>query len=107
MMSPSKITPEHLARRAIVYVRQSSPTQVLHNLESQRRQYQLAQQARQLGFTTVDTIDEDLGCSAAGQKQRPGFDRLGAEVCSGEVGAGLCLEESQLARNGKDWDNRI
>jgi DNA invertase Pin-like site-specific DNA recombinase len=107
MMSPIKITPEHLARRAIVYVRQSSPTQVLHNLESQRRQYELAHQARQLGFTAVDTIDEDLGCSAAGQKPRPGFDRLVAEVCSGEVGAVLCLEASRLARNGRDWHHLI
>jgi DNA invertase Pin-like site-specific DNA recombinase len=107
MMSPIKITPEHLARRAIVYVRQSSPTQVLHNLESQRRQYELAQQARQLGFTEVDTIDEDLGCSAAGQQQRPGFDRLVAEVCGGEVGAVFCLEASRLARNGRDWHHLI
>lgn len=76
MMSPIKITSEHLARRAIVYVRQSSPTQVLHNLESQHRQYGLADQARQLGFAAVETIDEDQGRSAAGQ-QRPGFDRLG------------------------------
>ncbi len=107
MMSPIKITPEHLARRAIVYVRQSSPTQVLHNLESQRRQYELAQQARELGFTAVDTIDEDLGCSAGWQKQRPGFDRLVAEVCSGEVGAVFCLEASRLARNGRDWCHLI
>lgn len=107
MMSDSKITPEHLARRAIVYVRQSSSTQVLHNLESQRRQYGLAGQARHLGFTVVETIDEDLGYSAAGQTQRPGFDRLVAEVCSGEVGAVLCLEGSRLARNGRDWHHLV
>src|SRR5205823_3161105 len=64
-------------------------------------------QARQLGFTTVETIDEDLGCSAAGQKQRRGFERLVAEVCSGEVGAVLCLEASRLARNGRDWHHLI
>src|SRR6266480_4392969 len=107
MMSSAKITPEHLARRAIVYVRQSSPAQVRHNLESQRRQYELVYPARQLGFTVVDTIDADLGCSAAGQKQRPGFDRLVAEVCSGEVGAVFCLEASRLARNGRDWHHLI
>src|SRR5215831_17906505 len=106
-MNATKITPEHLARRAIVYVRQSSSTQVLHNLESQRRQYQLVEQARQLGFTAVETIDEDLGCSAAGQTRRPGFDRLVAEVCSGEVGAVFCLEASRLARNGRDWHHLI
>ena len=107
MMSSAKITPEHLARRAIVYVRQSSPAQVRHNLESQRRQYELVHPARQLGFSVVETIDEDLGCSAAGQQQRPGFDRLVAEVCSGEVGAVFCLEASRLARNGRDWHHLI
>lgn len=107
MMSSSKISPEHLARRAIVYVRQSSPTQVWHNLESQRRQYDMVEQARQLGFAAVETIDEDLGCSAAGQKQRFGFDRLVAEVYSGAVGAVLCLEASRLARNGRDWHQLI
>ena len=107
MLSPIKITSEHLARRAIIYIRQSSSTQVLHNLESQRRQYDLVDQARRLGFTAVETIDEDLGYSAAGQTQRPGFDRLVAEVCSGEVGAVLCLEGSRLARNGRDWHHLV
>lgn len=103
----TKITPEHLQRRAIVYVRQSHPSQVLHNLESQRRQYGLVEQAHQLGFTQVETIDEDLGRSAAGQTQRPGFEHLVAEVCSGQVGAVFCLEASRLARNGRDWHHLI
>ncbi len=107
MLTPAKIMPEHLQRRAIVYVRQSHPTQVLHNLESQRRQYALADQARQLGFTQVETIDEDLGRSAAGQTQRPGFEHLVAEVCAGQVGAVFCLEASRLARNGRDWHHLI
>ena len=107
MLTPAKVMPEHLQRQAIVYVRQSHPTQVLHNLESQRRQYALADQARQLGFTQVETIDEDLGRSAAGQTQRPGFEHLVAEVCAGQVGAVFCLEASRLARNGRDWHHLI
>jgi DNA invertase Pin-like site-specific DNA recombinase len=103
----TKITPDHVQRRAIVYVRQSHPSQVQHNLESQRRQYGLVDQARQLGFTQVETIDEDLGRSAAGQTQRPGFEHLVAEVCSGQVGAVFCLEASRLARNGRDWHHLI
>jgi hypothetical protein len=59
-MNP-KISPDHLKRRAIVYIRQSSPGQVIHNQESQRRQYGLADHARQLGFQQVEVIDEDLG----------------------------------------------
>jgi len=61
----SKITVEHLQRIACVYVRQSTPDQLVHNLESQRRQYGLADRARQLGWTTVEIIDDDLGRSAA------------------------------------------
>jgi len=83
----AKITSDHLKRTAIVYIRQSSPIQVVNNLESQRRQYALADQARQLGFQNVDVIDEDLGRSGSGQVERPGFARLVAEVCTGAVGA--------------------
>ena len=105
-MSP-KITPDHQKRRAIVYIRQSSPGQVVHNQESQRRQYGLADHARQLGFQQVDVIDEDLGRSGSGQVERPGFQRLVAEVCTGQVGAILCIEASRLARNGRDWHHLI
>lgn len=103
----SKITADHLKRRAIVYIRQSSPVQVANNLESQRRQYGLADQARQLGFQQVDIIDEDLGRSGSGQVERPGFKRLVADVCTGEVGAVFCIEASRLARNGRDWHHLI
>ena len=103
----SKITGDHLKRRAIVYIRQSSPVQVANNLESQRRQYSLADQARQLGFQQVEIIDEDLGRSGSGQVERPGFKRLVADVCTGEVGAVFCLEASRLARNGRDWHHLI
>jgi DNA invertase Pin-like site-specific DNA recombinase len=102
-----KITPAHLDRRAIVYVRQSSPTQLLHNRESQLRQYNLAKYARELGFADVETIDEDLGRSGSGLVDRPGFQRLVAEVCEGRVGAVFCLEASRLARNGRDWHHLI
>jgi DNA invertase Pin-like site-specific DNA recombinase len=102
-----KITADHLKRRAIVYIRQSSPMQVAHNLESQRRQYGLVEHARQLGFQQVDVIDEDLGRSGSGQVKRTGFERLVVEVCSGQVGAVVCLEASRLARNGRDWHHLI
>lgn len=105
-MNP-KLTAEHLRKRAVVYVRQSTPQQVHRNLESQRRQYKLADQARDLGFTDVVVIDEDLGHSSSGLVERRGFERLVAEVCSGEVGAVFCIEASRLARNGRDWHHLI
>src|SRR2546421_4768302 len=105
-MNP-KLTNERLNRQAIVYLRQSSPEQVLHNQESQRRQYGLAEQARELGFRNVVVIDEDLGRTGSGLVERPGFQRLVAEVCTGEVGAIFCIEASRLARNGRDWHHLI
>jgi hypothetical protein len=82
-----KITPERLARRAVVYLRQSSPHQVKVNLESQRLQYALADHARSLGWREVEIIDSDLGWSASlGAAPRDGFDRLLAAVARGEVG---------------------
>jgi excisionase family DNA binding protein len=98
----NKITAEHLARRAYVYVRQSTPDQVHNNLESQRRQYALVERARQLGWAQVDVIDDDLGRSGSGTL-RPGFERLLGLLCDGDVGAVLSIEASRLARNGRDW----
>ena len=92
-----------LQRKAIVYVRQSSQAQVQTNLESQRRQYDLAAVARRYGFKDIEVIDDDLGLSASGSSKRPGFERLVSELCSGNVGAVLCLEASRLSRNGKEW----
>ena len=99
----SKLTNEHLRRKAIVYVRQSTATQLAENHESRRRQYALADEARQMGFSEVEIIDDDLGVSSSGLKERPGFDRLVNEVCSGDVGAVFSIETSRLSRNGRDW----
>src|ERR1700694_1598614 len=92
-----------LQRKAVVYVRQSTPQQVQSNLESQRRQYELVEVARRRGFTDIDVIDDDLGRTASGTVERPGFGHLGGPVAHGQVGAVLCLEASRLARNGRDW----
>src|SRR5262244_2242437 len=102
----TKITAEHLGRGAFVYVRQSTADQLLHNLESRRRQYGLADRARQLGWTTVEVIDDDLGRSGGGIA-RPGFERLLAAICEARVGAVLAIEASRLARNGRDWHTLI
>ena len=102
----SKITAEHLQRNACVYIRQSTPGQLAHNLESQRRQYGLADRAKQLGWTTVEIIDDDLGRSGGGIA-RPGFERLLAAICDGRVGGVLAIEASRLARNGRDWHTLI
>jgi DNA invertase Pin-like site-specific DNA recombinase len=96
-----------LQRKAVVYVRQSTPQQVQSNLESQRRQYELVEAARRRGFTNIDVIDDDLGRTASGTVERPGFDRLVAALCAGQVGAVLCLDASRLARNGRDWHHLL
>ncbi len=98
----SKISAEHLCRDAIVYIRQSTSYQVANNLESQRRQYALVDRARQLGWSDVQIVDDDLGRSGAGTA-RPGFEKLLAAICEGRVGAVVSLEASRLARNGRDW----
>ena len=102
-MQTSRVTPEHIKRRALVYVRQSTQNQVHDNLESQRRQYALADVAKEMGFTSVDIIDDDLGRSGSGRVSRPGFERLFGQLAAGDVGAVFCLEASRLARNGRDW----
>src|ERR1700722_50983 len=102
-----KISPDHLGRGAVVYVRQSTMGQVVEHTESQRRQYALAESARSLGFTSVAVIDDDLGRSGSGLIERPGFQKLVAEVCTGSVGAVFCIEASRLARNGRDWHHLI
>lgn len=98
----SKITAEHLARSAYIYIRQSTLDQVHHHPESRRRQYGLADRARQLGWSDIVVVDDDLGTSGGGVA-RPGFDRLLAAIGRGTVGAVVAIEASRLARNGRDW----
>jgi hypothetical protein len=102
----TKITADRLARGAFVYVRQSTPDQLVHNEESRRRQYGLGDRARQLGWGTVEIIDDDLGRSGGGIA-RPGFERLLAAICEARVGAVFAIEASRLARNGRDWHTLI
>ncbi len=109
MTEHAKITASHLARQAMVYLRQSSAAQVEINRESTDRQYALANKARDLGWPDdrVIIIDEDLGLSGSGSVARPGFARLTAEVALGRVGLVLGLEVSRLARNNADWHRLI
>ena len=88
----SRIGADHLARAAIVYVRQSTADQVLHNVESRRRQYGLVERAQGLGWTDVGVIDDDLGRSGSGVS-RPGFEKLLAAICEGRVGVVVSIEE--------------
>jgi DNA invertase Pin-like site-specific DNA recombinase len=100
----AKITPNHLARKAVVYLRQSSIAQVKHNTESQRLQYALQDTAMAYGFAHIEVIDSDLGRSAAsGAQVREGFKQLLASVALGEVGMVLSREPSRLSRTDKDW----
>jgi DNA invertase Pin-like site-specific DNA recombinase len=101
MSERAKITASHLARLAIVYLRQSSAAQVEHNRESTERQYALAERARELGWSAerIVVIDEDLGLSGSGTVARSGFAPLTAEVALARVGLVLGLEVSRLARN--------
>src|SRR5487761_1378219 len=98
----SKIPAEQMERSAFAYIRQSTAYQVTNNLESGRRQYGLADRARQFGWSDVAVIDDDLGRSGGGVA-RPGFEKLLAAICEGRVGAVVSVEASRLARNGRDW----
>ncbi|HEX2715070.1 MAG TPA: recombinase family protein [Candidatus Acidoferrales bacterium] len=99
-----KIKPEHLARKAIVYLRQSSDKQVRQNKESQRLQYELADRMRALGWKEVEVLGCDLGSSAAiASARREGFERVLSSVALGEVGIVASREASRLSRTDKDW----
>jgi len=102
-MGNAEIRENHLSRIAYVYIRQSTQYQTEHNLESQRRQYQLVEKAKVLGFRDVRVIDEDLGLSGGSASERSGFKRLVAEVSLNKVGIILGLEVSRFARNNSDW----
>ncbi|OHV63451.1 hypothetical protein BCD48_38175 [Pseudofrankia sp. BMG5.36] len=104
-----KVQGRHRDRLAVVYVRQSSRQQVLDHGESTRLQYGLVERAVALGWSSsrVLVIDEDLGRSAAGVVERPGFARLVTEISMGHVGLVVGLEMSRLARAGRDWHQLV
>jgi DNA invertase Pin-like site-specific DNA recombinase len=106
-MMHEKIGSHHLERKAILYVRQSSAHQVLHNRESSALQYAMRDRLAALGWSHIETVDDDLGRSAAGGVARAGFDRMVAEVCLGKVGAVAAREVSRFARNSRDWQQLI
>src|SRR5262249_16324601 len=107
VMISDKIRPQHLERKAILYVRQSSAHQVLHNRESSALQYAMRDRLTTLGWSEIEVIDDDLGRSAAGGVQRVGFERMVAQVCLGKVGAVAAREVSRFARNSRDWQQLI
>jgi DNA invertase Pin-like site-specific DNA recombinase len=106
-MITDKVGPHHLARKALLYIRQSSAHQVLHNRESSTLQYAMRDRLTALGWSEIEVIDDDLGRSAAGSVQRAGFERMVAEVCLGKVGAVCAREVSRFARNSRDWQQLI
>jgi DNA invertase Pin-like site-specific DNA recombinase len=106
-MTSEKIRPHHLERKAMLYVRQSSAHQVMHNRESRALQYAMRDRLTALGWSHIETVDDDLGRSAAGGVARAGFDRMVAEVCLGKVGAVAAREVSRFARNSRDWQQLI
>src|SRR2546423_8025849 len=107
VMISEKICPQHLERKAILYVRQSSAHQVLHNRESSALQYAMRDRLTTLGWSEIEVIDDDLGRSAAGGVQCAGFERMVADVCIGKVGAVAAREVSRFARNSRDWQQLI
>jgi DNA invertase Pin-like site-specific DNA recombinase len=106
-MSTDKIGAQHRARKAVLYVRQSSAHQVQHNRESGALQYAMRERLVRLGWSEIEVIDDDLGRSAAGGVARAGFERMVAEVCLGKVGAVAALEVSRFARNSRDWQQLV
>src|ERR1700704_4843789 len=104
-MTTTKIQNTHCERIAFVYVRQSTPLQVIENRESTERQYHLRDRAIELGWppSRVEVIDDDQGRSGSSAAHRSGFQRLASEVGLGKVGIVFMLEVSRLARNNSDW----
>lgn len=104
-----KVLAQHLARNAFVYVRQSTPRQILENAESTKRQYALRDRAVALGWPIerVHTVDDDQGRTAATAEHRDGFQQLSSEVALGHAGILLGLEVSRLARNNSDWQRLL
>jgi DNA invertase Pin-like site-specific DNA recombinase len=105
MTTSELITPQHLSRKALVYIRQSSPHQALSNHESLRMQYALQQRAREFGWSeaSIELIDSDLGTTAASAAHRQGFKEVLAQVTLGQVGIILSFDVTRLSRNCSDW----
>jgi DNA invertase Pin-like site-specific DNA recombinase len=104
-----KVTADHLRRDAYLYVRQSTPRQVVENVESTQRQYALRDRAVAAGWPAerIHVIDNDLGKSGSSAIARDGFQRLVSEVALGQAGIVMGLEVSRLARNSADWHRLI
>src|SRR5256885_345555 len=105
MYSSEVITPEHLARKAVIYIRQSTPHQALSHQESLRLQYALTEHAQALGWSpeAIEVVDTDLGHSAASAQHREGFNTLVGQVTLGQVGIILSYDVTRLSRNCSDW----
>ncbi len=99
----SRISEDHLKRSAIIYIRQSSPSQVKVHTESSRLQLSLRERAISYGWNEPIIIDDDLGISAAGYSKRPGFQKILTMVTMKEVGIIFSLDASRLSRNNSDW----
>ena len=102
-----KIKTQHLDRKAVLYVRQSSPHQIQHNQESRSLQYAMQDRLGSLGWREIEVIEEDLGRSAAGAVTHSSFERMVADVCLGNVGAVAAREVSRFARNSRDWQQLV
>lgn len=102
---PGEITHEHLSKKIYIYVRQSSPHQVKEHRESRRLQYNLKQHALKLGWPAqnIVVVDDDLGITATGTKERSGFETILSALCHEDVGALMFSYASRLARNGREW----
>jgi Resolvase, N terminal domain len=108
-MPELKVTPQHLEHDAYLYIRQSTPRQVLENTESTQRQYALRDRAVALGWPLdrIHVLDCDLGKSGSHSAGRDGFQKLVSEVALGKAGLVMGLEVSRLARNSADWHRLI
>jgi len=105
MNSSELVTPQHLARKALIYIRQSSPHAAISNQESLRLQYALQQRALSLGWRPedIEVIDTDLGLTGAIAQHREGFKDLISQVTLGQAGIILSTEVTRLSRNCSDW----
>ena len=106
---PGEVTKDHCNRQAYIYIRQSSQRQVDENKAGQAVQYNLVDRAKTLGWShhQIEIIDEDLGVSASGVRERSGYEKLLTNICLGNIGAIFILYSSRLARNGREWHQAL